>query len=228
MHSSMQNRRTPFYLEVKSPSETSSEIASIALFHPENGFWFYAEVVDFDRADCSQFFVESVQPKLRRIPGTKFVTRADLPGEMLRWLLHVVQPLGDACDPLPEVILRGPSARAGDLATRPLLAAAEAEGAQLNLTFRECRPDPSLLSDFYSHAGGEAKARHNGLADAVGLAISDRSREENINLSEIRHFEFLMGSKPAMSLRAWVRRLESAKVASVSESAAMAGASAAS
>lgn len=211
----MQNRRTPFYLEVKSPSEISSEIASIALFHPEMGYWFYAEVVDFDRADCTQFFVEVVQTKLRRIPGTKFVTRADLPGEILRWLLHVAQPLGEVRDPQPEIIFRGSSARSGELAAKPLLAAAEAAGTKLNLTIRTCRPDPSLLSNFYSHAGGEAKARHNGLADAVGLAISDQHREEKIDLSDIRHFEFLMGSKAAMSLRAWVRRLESAKASPV-------------
>jgi hypothetical protein len=207
----MPKRRTPFYLVVKSPNEKFDEIVSAALVHPVDGCWFYAEVVDFASADCSEFVISSVLPKLRKIPGTRFVNRADLGSELLKWLMCVTGGTVESGKALPAIALRASETRGANLINLQLHQAASAGGIEVDVSTKMCRVDPAALDDFYQHCGGELKVRHNGLVDAVGLTICDVARVEPVNLSEIRHFEFLMGSKSAMSYRAWMRRFEASR-----------------
>lgn len=203
----MQQRRASFYVVAKTASETSDTILSAALVHPEQGRWFYAEVVDFDERSCSPHVVAEVLPKLRKIPGTRFVKHERLGAELLDWLTS-----NEYRSPgLQLPAFCGLDWRSLNLVSSAVDDAKGRDAVNVQLVTHLCRPNAAALSEFYQRCGGEKKVRHNALVDAVGLAICDPARAGAINLAEIRHFEMLMGSKSAMSYRAWMRRYEAAR-----------------
>jgi hypothetical protein len=214
----MEKSPKAIYLGIKAESVKSRKIISVALVMP-TGRWFYAEVTDFQKADCAKDVLAQVVPRLTKVPGTVFVKREDLGKAILEWLSATAEGGAAKGGPLPRFMFRG-QRRMDWVSLCDILK--RAEGAPGRFSLR--KPNPQTLNVFTAHCGGVAKAGHHALMDAIGLAVCDEQRTEPLDFEKISHLELLLGTKGAMTYRAWVRRHEAsrgrpaAQVTSVDES----------
>lgn len=187
------------YAAVMTLPGAPAEVATVALMQPPRS-WFYAEVVDLDLQRYSDREATAISAKLRMVPGTTFVQRADLGAAMMNWL--------EQCRG-PEQEVRVETELARKVLMPILEDAYAAAGRKPEVTWRICRFSNTALRDFYRHSGGRHKGRSHSLIDALGLAFCDLDRRAPMQVERIHHLEMVMGTKGALGYRAWGRRYES-------------------
>lgn len=172
---------------------------ALAMVLPD-GRWQYAEVVDFDAASCGDRARDVCAPLLRRIPGTRFVKAADLSHLVIEFIEALGLRLSDEVEvriPNPTQEMREIFLEAVRLSNRSMVLKAIAVSRE-------------RFVEFQRHCGGAEKTDGHALMDAVGSAICEVNREIPTSFHEapIFHLELLLGSKNAMSYRAWARAQE--------------------
>lgn len=176
----------------------SGRPVSLALVLPD-GRWLYAEVLDFDLAECDARTLEVLLPLMRRIPGTRFVKGDDLKALVID-SLRLWAPPGEEIEVRYAATARSARNLLGEMLQdfSPLMGI---KGVAL---------EGDRLLDFQRHCGGSEKTDGHALMDAIGAALCDLHREVPTSFHEapIVHLELLLGSKSAMSFRAWARAQE--------------------
>jgi hypothetical protein len=181
---------------------SSGSPLSLAMADP-SGHWYYAEVIDLDMSACDEFTVKNILPRMTKIPGAHFVKGDDLAASLATFLSTL--EMGDsltvktspALDPALANVIRQ---------------AVEIANVAVPFKLVPVRQDYEMFERFQQHCGGPEKVRHHSLINVLGGILCDTSRNVPSTLSErpITHLELLMGSKNAMSYRAWTRASESA------------------
>lgn len=171
---------------------------SLALVLPD-GQWLYAEVLDFDLAECDARALQIYLPLMRRIPGTRFVKAGDLQSLVCEFVKRVERS-GE------EVEIRY-AATSTD--TRNLLGGV-LPGVASPACIKAVTLNQDRFTELQRHSGGPEKTEGHALIDAIGTALCDIHREIPTGFHEapIIHLELLLGSKNAMSFRAWARGQE--------------------
>ena len=172
---------------------------SLALVHPD-GRWFYAEptdiVVESGEAEARS------RARLRSVPGTTFSTLACLDEHVAIYLDQVV--------PSGSIVLE--IAHAGSLEetqAHQMLASAVSKSCNaLTLKLKKVDTDSTLLADLRAHCGGDERVQDHALINAMSLALCNKSQVTDFFSQPFHRLEMLLGSKNAMSLRAWVREHE--------------------
>lgn len=164
------------------------------------GVWRYIETVDVDETRLDDFARERVVPRMKKLPFGKFVRSIDLVSSLgqaaasIGWTaaqpLRTLAPMDDRLGILLHQALGDRVVNAG-----PNIA--------------EVQADRNLFDEFIERSGGD-RVRHHPLVRAIGTALCDRSRgvPTNFQSMSVHQFELLMGSKNALSFRAWVRTQE--------------------
>lgn len=176
------------YADAKFTHRTDGALLSFAMIDL-SGRWFYSEIADVS-VDCDPWVQANVVDKLRRIPRTKFLHAADLPACLAEW---IAAPDGG----MVRVKVGSEEIRSS---IRPYLPAA--------VSIEVSAVDDEELAEYYAHSGGQSRVQHNALVDVIGVAVCDKHRKELFHCKEIQHLELLLGSKNAMSYRAWIRKHE--------------------
>ncbi len=164
------------------------------------GVWRYIETVDVDETRLDDFARERVVPRMKKLPFGKFVRSIDL-----------VAGLGQAAASMCWTAAQ-PLRTLAPMDTRLSTLLHQALGeprANVELNIAEVQADRDLFNEFIERSGGE-RVRHHPLVRAIGTALCDRGRRVPTNFQSlsVHHFELLMGSKNALSFRAWVRNQE--------------------
>ncbi|SCU98832.1 conserved hypothetical protein [Cupriavidus necator] len=84
------------FLDTEFTDFIDCELVSIGMV-TENGRQFYAEVLDFDRAKCTEFVRSAVLPLLGQLPDT-IVMRAELGAALHTWFAELAVPVTIAID----------------------------------------------------------------------------------------------------------------------------------
>lgn len=184
------------YCAASFTAPSGSPIA-LAMVAPD-GQWLHAEVLDFDLADCDQRALDVHLPLMRRIPGTHFVRGANL-ATMLHDFVRALSKAGEV-----EFRFSALSEQTRDLLDRLLVDLGRPS------SLKPVHLDPAHFDDFQRHCGGVEKTDGHALIEAIGAALCDVHREipTNFHDASIYHLELLLGSKNAMSYRAWARAEE--------------------
>jgi hypothetical protein len=172
---------------------------SLALVHPD-GRWLYAEPTDI-AVEPSEAEARS-RARLRSVPGTTFSTLACL-DEHVALFLDQVLPSGTI---VLEVAHDGSAEDSPAL--RVLASAASKSCHALSLKLKQAVTDPNSLADFRAHCGGEDRIQSHALINAISLALCSTQELTDFFSQPFHRLEMLLGSKNAMSLRAWVREHE--------------------
>ncbi len=169
-----------------------------------SGAWRYIETVDVEAHRLDEFARERFVPRMKKLPFGKFVRSntltsclreaADSMGWTIDQPLHTLGPLEALRD-----------ARLNNLLQQSL----GESGANRSLSITEVQVDSEVFNEFIERSGGE-RVRHHPLVRAIGAALCDPGRTVPTNFQSLtlHHFELLMGSKNALSFRAWVRNQE--------------------
>lgn len=171
----------------------AGNVVSFALACP-TGIWFYSEVVDVECEASDDAAAAAVAAKLRKVPGTTFVKGADLGHEAVSWLARQQRA--------PLLV------RVEDGATRDLMIDLLGGEGRQNPQWSICRFSHAKRDEFFRHCGGPSKLRHHSLVNSLALAVCDLQRSVPMDSARINHLEMLMGTKGAVSYRAWTRRHE--------------------
>lgn len=195
-------RSTTIYCETNFTTRAGGAPLSLALVCPD-GSWMYAEVIDHGE-DCDEFARLHVLPRFRRIPGTRFV-RANGLAESARDFVQARSAKG-----LTSFEVR----LARDLpGTRSLVqqifALAKRDHEIVPMTV-----NGDLFEEFQKHCGGASRVQGHALLGAMGAALSEGQEgvvaPTSFHTASISHLELLLGSKNAVSFRAWARGRERA------------------
>lgn len=172
---------------------------SLALVHPD-GRWFYAEPTDI-AVESGEAEARS-RARLRSVPGTTFSTLACLEEHVAIFLDQVV--------PSGSIVLE--IAHDGSLEetqAHQMLASAVSKSCHaLILKLKKVDADPTLLADLRAHCGGEERIQSHALISAMSLALCSTEELTDFFSQPFHRLEMLLGSKNAMSLRAWIREHE--------------------
>lgn len=161
-------------------------LASVGLVEPESGDWFYAELVaDGPRVGMGGF---RGSDSLTLVPGTTFASsHAQLAAKAKAWIeaRSCVSIRTRCLDPILPMLD----------AFVPVVAQLDPEKPRVLIFEEICtRSRPNV----FPHA----------LLDAMSLAIADPYAFRLLQIPRIQHLELVLGTKPAQSLRAWLRRLD--------------------
>ncbi len=194
--------KTALYVAAQEESPQSGRLLSLAAASPA-GAWFYAEVTDFDVSQCSQDVRECVIPKLRKVTDTAFVKAGRLGPVFANWLAR-----NAPCD-AGGIEIRALPTEPVDVASLRVLLQGHEPANRLEAGVIEVNHAAMELG--LMRCGGRERAGSSAIIRAVLAAVCDQGRQEPVGALNTRRFELLIGTRNATSLRAWIRRFESAR-----------------
>lgn len=173
------------------------------------GEWYYAEVIDYNLDECDDYARKNIIPRLMKIPHASFIRNALLPADVGEFVARTAG-LSSCSEVVIHMLPVGYEQEAAKAAFR------QVPGVKQGRLKIEVKPvgglDLARFQDFHEHCGKGERTKEHSLINALGAMLCDTHRSKASSLAEvpIRHLELLMGSKNAMSYRAWVRSEEAA------------------
>lgn len=176
-------------------------LLSLGLVHPD-GRWFYTESTDVSLQESEEHARLNWLPRMKKVPGTYFAPKADVADGIAMYFDQVLEA---GVTSLNIVIYNLPAiAEVMDV----LSIAASKCRHPLELQFVVAQVDQAHLEDLLDHCGGAQRVSGHALINSMAAALCDDSQRTEFFRRPIHRLEMLMGSKNALSFRAWVRERE--------------------